>query len=382
MPKLRPFLLIIVHSFFLISNSYGQNHLALLGKPISDIDVYEDLYALSTSQKKESYQILKNRYEIKFQSKGIDYVFNYNGTLVSLVFYDSGAIYQAYKGDLPLGLKFSMFLTDIKDDLLKFPDMIISKDNPFKGTIENENWTCSIYFKDYFVNVIKIQLTQASENDADQKNLKKWGVRLLSDGICLNGNCLDGLGEMVWGKDSSINYIGNWQDGLPHGKGKYRDLFGRVYDGEFKFGFFWGQGKLNYSKNYKYEGEFLLGYRQGKGHCRFENGMIYNGRYIQDMMNGIGKFYLNNSDYYEGEMQNNKFHGWGKLSNSKGYHEGFFKFGQPHGKGEQFNGQTISGLEGNWVNGKKEGKFIQRDPFGKGQTVYFKNDQMVTAPPD
>lgn len=379
MSKVHSFLLIFISFCCPIEDCKAQNVIDLLGKPISDIEVYQELYALVGKQKKESYKALKNRYSIKYESSGIDYIFNYNGTLVGITFYDSGSRYKRYSDELPMNLKFSMFLTDIKRDLAKFQNMELSKGNPFKGIIDSKNWNTSIYFKDYFVNVINISLKPEAEKLANQKNMNKWGIRLLNDGKCVKGDCFEGNGEMIWG-DSVVTYRGNWQDGLPHGKGLYSDKFGRTYSGDFKFGFLWGNGRMNYQGNYTYTGEFQMGLRQGKGLCKFANGMKYQGRYIQDVMNGIGKFYLNKTDYYEGEMLDNKFNGWGKLNNNNGYHEGYFKDGLPNGKGEQFNTQSISGLEGTWVNGKKEGEFIQRDPFGNGQKVFFKNDELVPKP--
>ena len=175
MSKVHSFLLIFIPFCCSIEDCKAQNVIDLLGKPISDIEVYQELYALVGKQKKESYKALKNRYSIKYESSGIDYTFNYNGTLVGITFYDSGSRYKRYSGELPMNLKFSMFLTDIKRDLAKFQNMELSKGNPFKGIIDSKNWNTSIYFKDYFAFVLLFNLFLGSGSRRNHRSRTRVG---------------------------------------------------------------------------------------------------------------------------------------------------------------------------------------------------------------
>ena len=60
-------------------------------------------------------------------------------------------------------------------------------------------------------------------------------------------------------------YIGEFEDGQPHGKGIYTLDDGSKYVGDFRDGTWNGQGTLTLSNGIKYVGEWEEGKKQGHG---------------------------------------------------------------------------------------------------------------------
>jgi hypothetical protein len=72
----------------------------------------------------------------------------------------------------------------------------------------------------------------------------------------------------------------------------------------------------------------------GYGKMSFSDGDVYEGDFKNDLKEGKGKMSYSNGSVYDGEFKNNMIDGYGKMSYS-----------------------DIS-LEGNWMNGKRNGEFI------------------------
>lgn len=66
-------------------------------------------------------------------------------------------------------------------------------------------------------------------------------------------------------------YVGELQNGIPHGQGVYTFPEGHIYVGEFKNGFFYGHGELSFNDN-KYVGEFKDDLFHGRGILYFADG--------------------------------------------------------------------------------------------------------------
>ncbi len=83
-------------------------------------------------------------------------------------------------------------------------------------------------------------------------------------------------------------YNGNWQDNLPHGKGKEFYVNGDIYEGEFKNGKKIGKGKFLFKDGAKYTGEVLNNKFHGTGQfsCRTHT---YNGLWKENLKCGQGK---------------------------------------------------------------------------------------------
>ena len=183
-------------------------------------------------------------------------------------------------------------------------------------------------------------------------------VRLVYNGLIVSGDCDSLKGKMTW-NDGQASYEGEWENNLPHGKGYFKDQYDNWYKGDFKYGYFWGKGQMKVAGHYFYDGDFVMSRRHGNGVCTFikPKGETYEGQWKQDVMNGLGKYIISSKHYYYGNMANDKFNGRGKLVTPDGWMEGNFKDGFPDGFIKQFVKLENQMTEGQWIEGKREGKF-------------------------
>ena len=177
--------------------------------------------------------------------------------------------------------------------------------------------------------------------------------------------------------ESGNYYIGQWVNGLAHGKGTIYYKNGSIlYDGDFVDGKYEGNGRENYENGTHYIGQFLGGYRHGKGVMYYNNGSIlYEGDFANDIIEGNGKLIRENGTYYigqflnglahgkgvmytkngsvlyEGDLVNDKFEGNGKeIYDNGNYYIGQFLNGYKHGKGTLYNKDGKILYKGNFVN--------------------------------
>ena len=129
--------------------------------------------------------------------------------------------------------------------------------------------------------------------------------------------------------------------------------------------------KINLIKRREYEdgtyiGEFNQDLKEGRGRFEYKNGDIYAGEWKNDQMEGKGVYTFNNGNIYEGEFKNNKQDGKGILL----YSEGKCKF-----EGDFVDGK----IDGNGVywfsNGDRQvGNFRQGEPIGKHSVIQVNGD--------
>lgn len=135
--------------------------------------------------------------------------------------------------------------------------------------------------------------------------------------------------------------------------------------------------------NGSYEGEIVDGYRHGKGKYTWADGSEYEGDWVKGKKCGFGVYrsYSKNekdgstylSYIYEGEWKDGKKHGQGIAKKYKIYHlfgtpfmtwshEGGYANGDMHGHGiyKEWNVPNDTGRvhEGEWVNNKRQGRFV------------------------
>jgi len=135
--------------------------------------------------------------------------------------------------------------------------------------------------------------------------------------------------------------------------------------------------------NGSYEGEIVDGYRHGKGKYTWADGSEYEGDWVKGKKCGFGIYrsYSKNekdgstylSYIYEGEWKDGKKHGQGIAKKYKIYHlfgtpfmtwshEGGYANGDMHGHGiyKEWNVPNDTGRvhEGEWVNNKRQGRFV------------------------
>ena len=129
--------------------------------------------------------------------------------------------------------------------------------------------------------------------------------------------------------------------------------------------------KINLIKRREYEdgtyiGEFNQDLKEGRGRFEYKNGDIYTGEWKNDQMEGKGVYTFNNGNIYEGEFKNNKQNGKGILL----YSEGKCKF-----EGDFVDGK-IDGNGVYWFNNgdRQVGNFRQGEPIGKHSVIQVNGD--------
>jgi len=135
--------------------------------------------------------------------------------------------------------------------------------------------------------------------------------------------------------------------GYPSGKGKMVSANGQTYEGEWAYikskrgSFPHGKGTYTFPSGEIIEGD----YNEGdlvKGKKTYANGNVYEGDFVDWSPHGKGKMTLKNGNVYEGDYV------YFKDKNTS----------QMHGKGKMTwaNPKVCKEFEGNYVNGKKNGK--------------------------
>ncbi|MGN1162027.1 MAG: hypothetical protein ACI4SX_07280, partial [Candidatus Fimenecus sp.] len=188
-----------------------------------------------------------------------------------------------------------------------------------------------------------------------------WANGNVYDGNWVDGKCT-GKGRISW--SSGASFDGEWKDNQMS-EGKYSFADGSVYEGSFKNGKYDGYGKRIYKDGDKYEGQWQSGSRNGKGVYTWADGDVYDGEWKDDKRCGVGRMVkygktgpdaLNAGEIfikysYDGEWLDNREHG--------------------HGICREGNG-TVAGMdkvyEGEWVNGKKCGRFVWHFLHRDGET--------------
>ncbi|MGZ5201766.1 MAG: hypothetical protein ACXWC4_18540, partial [Telluria sp.] len=203
----------------------------------------------------------------------------------------------------------------------------------------------------------------------------------------VNGRVLDG--EWIGGK-FAIGTVTK-PDGSTHeadmrmsaakgnGKGRTINFDGDEYEGEFKDGAYHGLGHLKTSRNNEYTGEFANGLLV-KGQIKMADGSVYEGILANSKYDGYGILRGSNNDYYEGEYKAGRKHGFGMHRWPSGAtYEGYYEDGLESGKGRYVFAGGDKVYEGNFVKGnfhgygvmvwdngyRYEGQFVNGERQGK-----------------
>jgi len=358
---------IIYLSGFSLPN--GNDFLKLLGEPADNPELASMMSELEFAQHSASFDRSTNTYEIKAFESGIALYFNQNFILKEIQYFDSGYTYSSFKGKLPMNLTLRVHHTYFRETYVNFdPDSF----NQFIYHGRFAHGTADVYFKSNHVEMVRLKADDDFIADQDRKYVRTWGIRIIPDGTCIDGNCYTGSGKMAW--PTGLEYDGNWAYGIPNGAGQMQDTLGMSFSGTYRLGFLWGEGALTVPGQYTYKGLMLMGKKYGEGEIRYQNGTRYSGQWQSDLMQGTGHYYYSSTFHYKGEFSNNQFNGKGILYTPEGYLDGHFKDGKPHGAGIQVATSNQSTLQGKWVNGKKEGEFVAFNPLLGTYNVVFEND--------
>lgn len=87
------------------------------------------------------------------------------------------------------------------------------------------------------------------------------------------------------------NYRGTWENGVQHGYGTHTWYLQRVPGSQ-------------YPLRNEYVGEFVNGLRHGRGKFFYASGAVYDGEWENGRKSGWGKFIFNNGRVFEGQFDN------------------------------------------------------------------------------
>ena len=143
-------------------------------------------------------------------------------------------------------------------------------------------------------------------------------------------------GRHIWEFQENGNvFEGEFQNGLPNGKGTYYYLAnnqhkGNKHVGEYRDGNKHGQGTFIFANGNKYVGEYKDDKYNGKGTFTFANGNKYVGQWVDGKYNGLGTFTLANGGGFIGEWKDGKPSGRGieTYANGSPAKEGVFEDGK------------------------------------------------------
>lgn len=224
-----------------------------------------------------------------------------------------------------------------------------------------------------------------SDKSAPQAEFKRLEIDGdLFEGYFLNGK-KNGRGKYTWANGNV--YDGNWVDGKCTGKGRISWSSGASFDGEWKDNQM-SEGKYSYADGSVYEGSFKNGKRDGYGKRIYTSGDKYEGRWQSGSRNGKGVYTWADGDVYDGEWKDDKRCGVGRMvmygkagPDALNAGEVFIKYSydgewldnREHGHGICREGKgTVAGMdkvyEGEWVNGKKCGRFVWHFLHRDGET--------------
>ena len=190
-------------------------------------------------------------------------------------------------------------------------------------------------------------------------------------------------------KERDSKTEGIFEDGFLNGFGRIFLSNDEMLIGEFKYNKLNGSGEYYRNDGSIYKGGFFDGLPQGNGEEIFNNGSTFTGFYLAGKKKH-GKFLWKNGNFYQGDFFNDMFHGygiykWGGVNEGGGRtYEGNWKDGKMEGKGKLM---FVDGsyYEGEFVEGKKWGKGIYvwnkekyydgewKNDKQNGYGVYYKN---------
>jgi hypothetical protein len=146
-------------------------------------------------------------------------------------------------------------------------------------------------------------LADASSSEAEEKDVNTWYT--IEDGLS--------------------RYKGEWENGLPNGKGiKYFYKTDSYIEGNFVDSFAHGYGKQTFEQTQTWE----------------KTAPYYEGEFNRNNYDGKGEYHFGDGDYYKGMWKNNKYHGQGATYSLRSNRTWV---------GEYENDVKV---EGNWVKGE------------------------------
>lgn len=206
--------------------------------------------------------------------------------------------------------------------------------------------------------------------------LKGFGqIYELNEKISFRGTYFQGKMQGFGVQQGDVQYIGEWRESVPHGKGQkiYHD--GTSYLGEFRHGEQTGSAIISSSEETMF-GNVKKGQLQGLAQITSKNGDILIGEFRDGLLNGFGK--TGNQHYtYIGEYSSGLQHGVGVLikPEHQEYYVGEFRKGKMAGSGYLRVRSSI--YQGAFDNDKRNGPGIYQYKTQTKVIALFKNDNVV-----
>ena len=130
---------------------------------------------------------------------------------------------------------------------------------------------------------------------------------------CIKGNCENGKGTFV---TEGLKYVGDFNNGLPHGVGIFISNDGTEFQGTFNKGQF-EKGIFTYTNGDTYSGSWKNNKRHGSGVLTFKSGAVHDGEWENGEFVGGSVKYADGSSYL-GEVKDNYEHGRGIYTSVNG----------------------------------------------------------------
>ena len=219
--------------------------------------------------------------------------------------------------------------------------------------------------------VVPSEAKGSSDKSAPQAEFKRieYDGGDVYEGYFLNEK-KNGHGKYIWANGDAFD--GDWVDGKRTGKGRITWSNGASFDGEWKDNQM-SEGKYSFADGSVYEGSFKNGKYDGYGKRIFKDGEKYEGQWHDGKKHGRGTYTWADGDTYEGDWKDDKRCGRGKLiqygkspsgeTYMKYSYDGEWLDSKAHGHGICVEGdfgmeKMDKVFEGEWVNGKRQGRFV------------------------
>eukprot|EP01016_Furgasonia_blochmanni_P028770 TRINITY_DN3026_c0_g1_i1.p1 TRINITY_DN3026_c0_g1~~TRINITY_DN3026_c0_g1_i1.p1 ORF type:complete len:495 (+),score=24.96 TRINITY_DN3026_c0_g1_i1:64-1548(+) len=192
------------------------------------------------------------------------------------------------------------------------------------------------------------------------------GTQWWPDGSVYEGdwrdNMANGRGRLIHA-DGDV-YEGYWRNDKADGKGTYLHYDGAQYSGDWKEDKQHGYGVETWPDGARYEGHYEMGRKHGQGRFKWSDGSSYVGMFSHNNIEGKGTYIWGDARKFTGDWKGNKMDGFGTFEWSDGRkYVGQYLDDKKHGNG-RFEWPDGRKYDGEWQNGKQHGVGYYIQPNG------------------
>jgi len=178
---------------------------------------------------------------------------------------------------------------------------------------------------------------------------------------------------------SELAYKGQWKSGRFNGYGHLKYKNGSEYIGQFVDGVKHGKGWYSSSSGYEYEGDWLKGKQSGAAKIQYKNGDVYTGEVKDSLRDGFGELYqVSSTRNFKGCWDKDNLKGEVEIKEPKWTFKGKLDFQKSVGQGV-LQYQDGSEYRGNIQNFKRHGKGQLQLKMGQRITGIWNNNINVES---